>query len=92
VIPLGDNAFLVSADLGIRDWADFFPVVLESPRMDTVGGFVISLCKRWPHPGDAVEYRGLRFTVEKMQGLRLEQIRVEAVQAGAAAGPGALHA
>jgi len=82
VIPQGDNVFLVAANLGTREWADYFPVVLDSSRTETVGGFVVSLLGHWPRPGDSVVYRGLRFTVADMQGLRIRRIRVEAVPEG----------
>jgi CBS domain containing-hemolysin-like protein len=91
VVPLGENAFSVAADLATGDWGDFFPVVLDSPRAETVGGFVVELLGHWPRQGDSVSYRGLRFTVEKMRRLRIDRIRVEVPPAASGQRPEGSH-
>jgi len=79
VVMVDDRAWLVSADLSTRDWHDLFSIDLDSPRFETVGGFVISLLARVPREGDVVTYRGLRFSVESMRRRRIDRIRVESI-------------
>ncbi len=79
VVMLNDRAWLVPADLSTRDWHELFSIDLDSPRFETVGGFVISLLARVPRKGDVVDYHGLRFTVESMRQRRIDRIRVESI-------------
>lgn len=51
--------------------------VPESPAYETLGGFVMARLGRLPAVGDVVEEAGIRYTVERMDGRRVELVRVE---------------
>jgi len=44
---------------------------------ETMGGFVFNLFGRLPQEGERVQYGGLEFTVTKVTGKRISQLRVE---------------
>lgn len=54
--------------------------VAESPHYDTVAGFVMARLGRIAVVGDAVEEDGVRVTVERMDGRRVDRVRVEPAQ------------
>ena len=49
----------------------------EDEEYDSVGGFVLHELGRVPAAGESVEADGARLTVEKMQGNRIERVRIE---------------
>lgn len=62
-------------------------------EVNTVGGFVVDRLERVPRVGDAFTWRGRRFTVRRMVGLRVARVDVTpaeegATDAGGAAAPG----
>ncbi len=50
----------------------------ESRAYETVGGFVMAHLGRVAVVGDEVEYEGLRLTVERMDGRRIDRLRLAA--------------
>lgn len=66
-----ENKYLISGDLGIRDWSDYFGVEVEPMDVDTVGGFVVSLLEHIPKKGDLVKYKAFIFTVESVRKRRV---------------------
>ena len=51
------------------------PIVKEN---ETMGGFVFDLFGRLPEEGEKIGYGGLSFTVEKKEGKRISEIKIEA--------------
>jgi putative hemolysin len=49
----------------------------EDEEYDSVGGFVLHELGRVPEDGESVEADGALLTVEKMQGNRIEKVRIE---------------
>ena len=49
----------------------------EDEEYDSVGGFVLHELGRVPAAGEAVEADGARLVVDKMQGNRIERLRIE---------------
>jgi len=74
---LDPDTYLLAGDLNAREWRAHLGVGFDHPGVETVGGFVATLLGRIPRTGDTVTWRGLRFTVERMAGHRVEQVRVE---------------
>jgi len=44
---------------------------------ETMGGFVFDLFGRFPHEGEHVSYGSIIFTVNKVSGKRITEIKVE---------------
>lgn len=79
IIKLNDATYRLSGQLSIRAWSELLTGILPghevgSLAFDTLGGFVISLLGRIPHPGDEVMVRNLRLTVESMHHSRIETV------------------
>jgi putative hemolysin len=73
---LDEVTYRLSGQLPIRAWRELFTGFLPGQEIDTLafetlGGFVISLLGRMPHPGDSVSVRNLELTVEAVQHRRI---------------------
>lgn len=79
---LGESTYRLQGSLGIREWRSLFigflpDEVVRTLALDTVSGLVVSLLKRLPRPGDVVQVRNLRFTVEEVRSNRIESVLLE---------------
>lgn len=52
-------------------------VIPESPAYETVGGYVMAALGRVAEPGDTVDGEGVRLRVERMEGRRIDRLRLE---------------
>ncbi len=73
---LDEVSYRLHGQLSIRAWRELFTGFLpgqevDSLAFDTLGGFIISLLGRMPHPGDSVSVRNLQLTVETMHHRRI---------------------
>jgi putative hemolysin len=73
---LDDVTYRLHGQLSIREWRELFTGFLPGQEIDTLafdtlGGFIISLLGRMPHPGDSVSVRNLQLTVETMYHRRI---------------------
>jgi len=84
VEKLGECTYRLQGSLGIREWRSLFvgflpDEVVRTLALDTLSGLVVSLLKRMPEPGDVVQVRNLRFTVERVRSNRIESVLLELV-------------
>jgi len=77
---IDEDTYSISGALNTRDWPAMMADALLRPGVETVGGIVMSLFGRVPREGDATEWQGLRFTVEKMTGHRIVRVRVQRIR------------
>ncbi len=77
-VSAGQNKYLVSGYLSIYDFLEY--VGIDDRSFDsyytTVGGWVIENINGFPNINDEFEYKNLKVTVTKLDGLRVEQISV----------------
>ncbi|MFH1148141.1 MAG: transporter associated domain-containing protein [Pseudomonadota bacterium] len=52
---------------------------LPDDQVETIGGFVLTLFGKLPEEGGVVISGGLRFTVLKVKGTRILQLKVERI-------------
>jgi CBS domain containing-hemolysin-like protein len=76
---LADGELRVDGGLPIDELNELLDEELPDSDWDTVGGFVLSSLGHVPHEGESVEYRGHRFTAERMEGHRIARVRVSPV-------------
>jgi len=76
VEKIAPDEYLVTGTLPMHEWIDVFKMDLSSKRINTVGGFVLSLLGRIPQQGDRVQYHNIEFTVDSMLGRRIDKLRV----------------
>ncbi len=81
IIRLGSGFFRVFASLRLEEFNEFFGADLQHGEIETVGGYVFHLFGRAPKWGESVKSDGFKFTVEKVKGLRITELRVIKVSA-----------
>jgi putative hemolysin len=83
------NAPLVlDGAVNIRDLETQYELKLpQDEGFETLAGFLLSRLQKMPAGGEAFDYEGRRFVVEKMDGHRIATVRIEPVPAPAAASP-----
>lgn len=76
VVELAPNLYSVSGLLLTEDIEELFESKIEDEHNDTIGGVVFSQLGRRPEVGDEVRLNGLVFRVERLDGLRIDRLRV----------------
>ena len=80
----GPGLWDVDARVAVDDLADATGVAFPDEDWDTVGGLVLGLAERVPEEGEEFRYGMLTFTVTRMQGRRVSEVRVVAQSAAEA--------
>jgi len=73
---LEPGIYRVDARMGIDDLNELLDLSLPHEDFDTVGGLVFGLLGRQPEEGLCVHHDGLKFVVEKIEGRRVDKIRL----------------
>ncbi|HKN69554.1 MAG TPA: hemolysin family protein [Terriglobales bacterium] len=83
------NAPLVlDGTINIRDLEAQYELKLpQDEGYETLAGFLLSRLQKMPAGGEAFDYEGHRFVVEKMEGHRIATVRIEPVPAPVAPAP-----
>ena len=77
------GAWIAQGDLRPDEVEEFSGLTIpESPAYETVGGFVMARLGRVAAVGDEVEVADVRVTVERMEGRRIDRVRIESVGEG----------
>jgi CBS domain containing-hemolysin-like protein len=72
--------------INIRDLETQYEVKLpQDEGFETLAGFILSRLQKMPEGGEALDYEGRRFVVEKMDGHRIATVRIEPVPEAPAA-------
>jgi CBS domain containing-hemolysin-like protein len=75
-----DGTILVDGGVTVREVNRRLHLdVPESDEYTTMAGFIMARLGKLPLPGDRVVHNGVAFIVEKIEGRRLTQLRVESV-------------
>ncbi len=73
---LEPGVWRVDARLAINDLNEQLDLDLPHEDYDTVGGFVFGQMGHQPEPGESVQYEALEFVIEKMDGRRVDTVRL----------------
>lgn len=74
--------FVLDGAINIRDLDTQYDVKLpQDEGFETLAGFILSRLQKMPEGGEAVDFEGRRFVVEKMEGHRIATVRIEPVPA-----------
>jgi Mg2+/Co2+ transporter CorC len=76
IISLSDGAVLVDAGVTTQEVEELFATRLDSPDVDTVGGYVYQSLGKIPQAGDVVVTDHLRIEVVSILGRRLRKLRI----------------
>jgi CBS domain containing-hemolysin-like protein len=85
VESLGSGEYLVDARMSVDDLNELLGTELPDDEWDTVGGLVLGLAGRVPHEGEHFELDGASLTPERVQGRRVERVKVGVLGAAGAA-------
>ena len=85
VVHLPNGSALVDAGVTTEDFEKLFHAHLDSPDVDTVGGYIYRTLGRIPQAGDAVLTDHLRIEVVSILGRRLRKLRIDRIPKEAAA-------
>ncbi len=87
VIRNSDGSALVDAGVSTDEIGELFGTEIETPEVDTVGGYVYRSLGRIPQVGDSLRVDGLRIEVVSMLGRRLRKLRIEPASEDPVASP-----
>ncbi|MBV8598416.1 MAG: HlyC/CorC family transporter, partial [Actinobacteria bacterium] len=76
VEKVDDDTIRIDGTFGIDDFNEQFDIDLPAEDFHTVGGFVFGALGRAAEPGDEVQYDGVRFHVDSVEGQRIDRITV----------------
>lgn len=76
VREVGENAYLLSGDVSVREWRTLFGFGSDLPSVATVGGLVSALLGRMPRVGDRVRLGNLSMEVTRTARRRVIEIRL----------------
>lgn len=74
---LGEGRLLASGNARLDDLKDHLGVELEAEGIDTIGGLLFNRLGALPKSGTALEFDGLRFTLQRVSRKRIEQVLIE---------------
>ena len=73
---LDDHTLRVSGRLQVDELNELLDVELPNTEWDTVGGLMAGLLGKLPAKGEEVDFQGLRFRAERVQGRRIDKVLV----------------
>jgi CBS domain containing-hemolysin-like protein len=77
IISEADGSYLIDARLDIDELGDLMGAPMPDEDWDTVGGLILGLAGRVPAEGETFEFNNHTLTVERVQGRRVAQIRLQ---------------
>ncbi len=79
VIELPDGIYELDGDMAIGDFIELMDYSEESfeTESSTVGGWTLEMFGAFPEEGESFEYDNLTVTVLKMDGFRVERVRIK---------------
>ena len=76
------NRFLVAGRINLDELNDELKVHISSEEVDTLGGFLYNLIGRVPEEGEEIEYEGMLFTINRLEGLRIAEVSLQLPDSG----------
>lgn len=73
---LNETEYRFDGSVSIDEFTELTGIVLEDEEHETVGGFLMDLSEKVLEPGDVIPHTGAVFTVETMDGKRVQTVRV----------------
>ena len=88
MVKIGENVFMVAANLSMEELSERLDLKLEEKDFETVGGFIYDLVGSLPDVGQKIDVDGIRFVVEKIRGQRIEKVKIILTEVGDEGPPG----
>ncbi len=71
-----ENTFILDAGMTITQLNSQLGLNLPMGEYQTLAGFLLERLGRVPEAGEHMNYNGLRFTVQRMEGVKIEEVEV----------------
>jgi CBS domain containing-hemolysin-like protein len=82
IVQRPDGQWEVDGLTQIEDVNEALHLSLSDENYDTIGGYVMGKLERIPHKGDEVQIDHVHFRVEKVDGMRIDLLRISLRDAG----------
>lgn len=76
IIEIKNNEYLCDARVLIDSVNEKLRINLPSEGFDTLGGFLFDLLGKIPSPYERVEYKGMSFIVQNLEGRKIKTIKI----------------
>lgn len=70
----GKDAYMVEGRINLDDLGESLNIFLPADEVDTLGGFLYNLAGRVPEEGEEIEFEGIRFRIERLDGQRIAEV------------------
>lgn len=77
IVELDEGGFRVHANMPMERLADYLDIEFHDESFETVGGLIYDLAGTLPDKGQVLTSDGIKFTVEKIDGQRIETVKIE---------------
>ena len=77
VLQEGTDEYVMHGSTSLSDINSKLGTALQSEAYDSIGGLIIEKLDRLPEEGDTVTADGVHLTVEKVDGPKIEQVRIK---------------
>ncbi|MCF0242745.1 MAG: DUF21 domain-containing protein [Treponema sp.] len=74
------NNFEINGSVLLIDMKNALGIPLVSKINETIGGWFMEQIDRMPDNEDFIEYKGYRFTVRKIQAMRIERMQIQKIE------------
>ncbi len=71
-----EDEYVVNGSARLTDLNEMLGISLESEDFESVGGFIIGEVGKLPNTGDTVQYKSIKFIIEKVDKNRIEKVRI----------------
>jgi putative hemolysin len=76
-VKVSDTEYRMDGSFSLDEFNELTGIAVEDEEHETLGGFLMDLSEKVLEPGDVIEHPGAVFRVEKMDGKRVESVRVD---------------
>lgn len=81
IVRIGKGGFLVDAGASLSTLRDTLGIVFETESSHTLAGFLTERLQHLPKQGEAIDYKGYRFYIEKANTKRVRQVVISELAA-----------
>ena len=79
-VKVDDGIYRIDGSLSLHELEELTSVTFEDDEHTTVAGFLMDKTDKIPEVGDTIEHSGIEFTVEKVDGKRVAQLRLHVLE------------
>lgn len=74
---IAERVYRVKGNMPLEELTDLTDIPVEDTEHNTVAGFLMDQTEKVLEAGDRIDYAGIRFTVEAVEGKRASLVRIE---------------